>query len=34
MSPHLHGFAVSLPHLIQAIGAIAPLERSCGSKNA
>ncbi len=30
MSAQVHGFAVSLP----PEGAIAPLERSCGSKNA
>jgi hypothetical protein len=30
MSPHVHGFAVSLP----PEGAFAPLERSCESENA
>ena len=30
MSPHVHGFAVSLT----PEGSIALLERSCGSKNA
>jgi hypothetical protein len=30
MSPHVHGFAISLP----PEGAFAPLERSCGSNNA
>ncbi len=30
MSLHSHGFAVFLP----PTGVIAPLERSCGSKNA
>ncbi len=30
MSPHVHGFAVSLP----PEGATAPLELSCESKNA
>ena len=29
-TPHVHGSAVSLPPK----GAFAPLERSCGSKNA
>ena len=30
MSPHVHGFAISLP----LKGAIAPLELSCGNKHA
>jgi len=30
MSPHVHGFAISLP----PEGAFAPLERSCGNNNA
>jgi len=30
MSPHIHGYAVSLPPK----GAVAPLELSCGSKHA
>lgn len=34
MSPHVHGTAVSLPPLLQEIGAFAPLERSCESEHA